>query len=116
MVVLNLTLQFLPPQERQYLLERIFRGLDSGGVLVLSEKVEFEDDNENERMRELHQAFKKTMGYSDLEISQKRTALENVLVPDDESVHRHRLREIGFTEVYQCFRCFNFASFLAIKA
>lgn len=115
MVVLNLTLQFLPPEERQNLLEKIFRGLNSGGVLVLSEKVEFEDDNENERMRELHQAFKKTMGYSDLEISQKRTALENVLVPDGESVHMNRLREIGFAEVYQCFRCFNFTSFLAIK-
>ncbi len=115
MVVLNLTLQFLPPAERQKLLERIFRGLNSGGILVLSEKVVFEDAVENERMVKLYQGFKKTMGYSDLEISQKRNALENVLVPDTERQHLERLEAIGFDEIYQCFRSFNFISYLAIK-
>ena len=116
MVVLNLTLQFLPPPERQQMLEKIYRGMNPGAVLVLSEKVVYADADENERMRTLHLAFKKTMGYSDLEISQKRTALENVLVPDESQQHIDRLRQIGFAEVYQCFRCFNFVSYLAIKA
>ena len=83
---------------------------------MLSEKVVFDDPRENERMVELYQAFKKTMGYSDLEISQKRNALENVLIPDSPTLHEQRLREIGFDEVYQCFRGFNFVSWLAIKA
>ena len=116
MVVLNLTLQFLQPEERSGLLQRIFRGLDSGGALVLSEKVEFVDAEEDARMVELYQGYKKTMGYSDLEISQKRNALENVLVPDTVERHVERLREAGFGEIYQCFRCFNFVSLLAIKA
>ena len=30
--------------------------------------------------------------------------------------HIERLRTIGFDEVYPYFRCFNFASYLAIKA
>ncbi len=115
MVVLNLTLQFLPPEERQTLLGRIFRGLSSGGILVLSEKVVFEEAAENKRMVELYQGFKKTMGYSDLEISQKRNSLENVLIPDSEQQHFNRLKSIGFDEVYQCFRSFNFISYLAIK-
>lgn len=115
MVVLNLTLQFLPPEERQKLLHGIFRGLNSGGILVLSEKVVFEDAVENERMIELYQGFKKTMGYSDLEISQKRNALENVLLPDTERQHLQRLEAIGFDEIYTCFRSFNFVSYLAIK-
>ena len=115
MVVLNLTLQFLPPAERAVLLQKIFAGLNSGGILVLSEKIVFTDAKESERMVQLYQGFKKTMGYSDLEISQKRNALENVLIPDSEQQHVQRLEEVGFDEVYQCFRSFNFVSYLAIK-
>lgn len=116
LIVLNLTLQFLQPGEREQLLGKIFAGLNQGGALVLSEKVVFEDRRENDRMVELYQAFKKSMGYSDLEISQKRNALENVLIPDSPKVHEKRLREIGFDEVYPCFRGFNFVSWLALKA
>ncbi len=115
MVILNLTLQFLDPAERPALLDRIFRTLDSGGVLVLSEKIVFDDALENRRMTELYQGYKKTMGYSDLEISQKRNALENVLIPDSGPRHEERLRSAGFNEIYPCFRAFNFVSWLAIK-
>ncbi|MDH3221615.1 MAG: carboxy-S-adenosyl-L-methionine synthase CmoA [Gammaproteobacteria bacterium] len=116
MVVLNLTLQFLPPAQRKGLLARIYTGLNPGGVLVLSEKVVFTDATESDRMTQLYLGFKKTMGYSDLEISQKRNALEDVLVPDSAELHYDRLKAIGFDEVYQCFRGFNFVSYLAIKA
>jgi tRNA (cmo5U34)-methyltransferase len=116
MVVLNLTLQFLQPEERPGLLRRIHDALHPGGILVLSEKVIFDDDRESERMMQLYQGFKKTMGYSDLEISQKRNALENVLIPDSDARHFQRLQDIGFGEVYRCFRGFNFVSYLAIKA
>lgn len=116
MVVLNLTLQFIDPAERQTLVEDIFKGLNPGGILVLSEKVEMDQAQDDQRMIQLHQAFKKMQGYSELEISQKRSALENVLVPDLESQLKTRLQQAGFTEVYQCFRCFNFVSYLAIKS
>ncbi|MCP4237002.1 MAG: carboxy-S-adenosyl-L-methionine synthase CmoA [Aestuariibacter sp.] len=116
MVLLNLTLQFVSQQARQQLLDDIYQGLNPGGILVLSEKVHLDQAREDDRMIQLHQAFKKTQGYSDLEISQKRTALENVMVPDLESQLQERLTASGFEEVYQCFRCFNFVSYLAIKA
>ena len=116
LVVLNLTLQFLPPEERAALLQRIAGALRSGGALVLSEKVVFADEQEDRRMTALYQAFKKTMGYSELEISQKRNALENVLIPDTEAQHRERLLDAGFDEVYPCFRALNFVSWLALKA
>ena len=115
MVVLNLTLQFLSPDERPGLLQKIFDGLNPGGILVLSEKIVFADAAQNERMQQLYLGFKKTMGYSDLEISQKRNALETVLIPDNEQQHEERMRSVGFTEIYQCFRGFNFVSYLAIK-
>ena len=82
---------------------------------MLSEKVVFANATESTRMVQLYQGFKKTMGYSDLEISQKRNALENVLIPDSEQQHLQRLSEVGFDEIYQCFRSFNFISYLAIK-
>lgn len=115
LVILNLTLQFIDPGKRLELISRIFRGLNPGGVLILTEKIVLEDRLDNRRMVQLHQAFKKSQGYSDLEISQKRTALENVLVCDSDSVHRQRLEQAGFSEIYLCFRCFNFNSYLAIK-
>ena len=116
LVVLNLSLQFIDPAQRQSLLTRIFAGLNPGGVLVLSEKINLDRQADNQRMIQLHQAFKKMQGYSELEISQKRSALEQVLIPDLESQLYARLQQLGFAEIYQCFRCFNFVSYLAIKS
>ncbi len=115
LVVLNLTLQFIEQDKRQWMINKIYQGLNQGGVLVLSEKVLLDDILENDRMIQLYQAFKKTEGYSDLEISQKRTALENVLISDRDTIHYQRLNEAGFSEIYQYFRAFNFVSYLAIK-
>lgn len=116
MVVLNLTLQFIDPSNRQSLLQSVYNGLNPGGILVLSEKIKLDKTADNQRMVQLHQAFKKMQGYSELEISQKRSALENVMVLDLESGLQERLQKAGFAEVYQCFRCFNFVSYLAIKS
>ena len=115
MVVLNFTLQFIPLQHREGLVRRIYEGLNPGGILVLSEKVGFADDHLNDLMVELHHNFKRANGYSELEISQKRSALENVLIPETLGLHRQRLTEAGFTSVDVWFQCFNFASLIAIK-
>ena len=86
-VVLNLTLQFLPPEERGPLLQRIRHGMREDGVLVLSEKICFDDPAEQQLMTDLYHDFKRAHGYSDLEIAQKRTALENRLVPETLDTH-----------------------------
>ena len=114
-VVMNFTLQFIPLAERKEILTNIYTGLNKGGCLILSEKLAFLDDDENEKQIDLHHAFKKSNGYSDLEIAQKRSALENVLIPETNETHLHRLKETGFTQVYQWFQCFNFSSFIAVK-
>lgn len=115
MAVLNFTLQFIPPEQRLALLRQLYEGLQPGGVLILSEKVAFEDRLHNELMIELHHNFKRANGYSELEIAQKRSALEQVLMPETLTVHRERLRLAGFTSVDVWFQCFNFASLIAIK-
>ncbi len=83
--------------------------------MILSEKVAFDDPIHNDLMIELHHNFKRANGYSDLEIAQKRSALEQVLIPETLSTHRERLRQAGFTSVDVWFQCFNFASLIAIK-
>ena len=115
MVVLNFTLQFIAKEERPALLQRIYDGLNPGGVLLLSEKIDFDDPVFNKLMVELHHEFKKENGYSDLEISQKRNSLENVLVPETLEDHLSRLNLIGFTSANCWIQQFNFTSLIAIK-
>ena len=114
-VILNFTLQFVPDEQRKNILTHICEGLNSGGILLLAEKVKFEDPAEQALMTTLHHDFKKQHGYSHLEISQKRAALENVLIPNTEKQHRQRMRDAGFSVVEQCMRCLNFSTFLGIK-
>jgi len=114
-VVLNFTLQFIPVEERERIIKTIYDGLLPGSIFVLSEKIVFPDDNENLFQIDMHHEFKKLHGYSDMEISQKRTALENVLIPDTQETHLKRLRAVGFRQVYVWFQCFNFISVVAVK-
>ena len=115
MVVLNFTLQFIAPDERQALLQKVYDGLLPSGVLIISEKITFDNPEEQTFQAELHRTFKKLNGYSDLEISQKRTALENVLIPDTLDQHQRRLQAVGFDHSNVWFQCFNFASMIAFK-
>lgn len=114
-VVLNFTLQFIDQSQRSAILDKIYRGLNPGGVLIMSEKVAFEDSHHHDLMIDLYHGFKKANGYSDLEIAQKREALENVLIPETLAQHRKRLKEVGFQDADVWFQCFNFASMLAQK-
>ena len=114
-VVLNFTLQFIPIAERDAAIQRIYAGLRPGGIMVLSEKVTFEDPHLDELNIDLHHQFKRANGYSELEVAQKRTALENVLVPETLGAHKQRISQAGFSSCDVWFQCFNFASLVALK-
>jgi tRNA (cmo5U34)-methyltransferase len=114
-VVSNFTLQFLPKQHRDELVARIYQGLKPGGVFILSEKIVLPDAETHELLIDLHHDFKRANGYSELEISQKRSALENVMLPDTIEEHQQRFRQAGFTSSVVWFQCFNFCSMVAIK-
>lgn len=113
---LNFTLQFVAPERRAKLMTRIADATLPGGVLILSEKIRFESDTEQAIQTQLHHEFKRANGYSDLEISQKRSALEQVLIPETLAEHRQRLTDAGFDQVLVWYQCFNFVSMLAIKS
>ena len=106
--ILNYTLQFLAPEDRLPLLQRLRDCLQDDGVLLLSEKLGGLD-----YFADLHWDFKRANGYSDLEIAGKRAALEDVMRIDSEETHLARLRTAGFPRPRVWFRCLNWASFVA---
>ena len=115
MVVLNYTLQFISPDDRDALLKRICDGMNPGGLLVLSEKVADEDPEMEKLLIELHHEYKRRHHYSELEIARKRAALENVLIPETVADHRARLKRAGFKRTAVWLRYFNFVSIVAIR-
>ena len=114
-VVLNFTLQFVPMAQRDHVIKRIHEGLLPGGILVLSEKVTFEDPHLDALNIDLHHEFKRANGYSEMEIAGKRAALENVLLPETLGEHKRRIGDAGFKACDVWFQCFNFASLVALK-
>jgi len=114
-VVLNYTLQFLPLEDRETMIGRIAAGLNDGGLLVLSEKVVDPDPAIEALLVNLHHEHKRRNDYSQLEISRKRTALEDVLIPETVELHRTRLLRAGFRSAAVWLRYFNFVSIIAIR-
>ncbi len=115
MVVLNYTLQFLKMEDRDELMRSIYRGLNEGGLLVLSEKVVDENTEMEQLLFDLHHEHKRRNDYSALEVSRKRAALENVLIPETVAAHRRRLADAGFGHTAVWLRYFNFVSIVALK-
>lgn len=112
---LNFTLQFIPLAHRADLITRIAHATRPGGALVLSEKIRFDDASQQQLHTDMHHEFKRRQGYTDLEISQKRTALENIMHPETLDTHRSRLLDAGYRSCEVWFQCFNFMSLVAIR-
>ncbi|WP_022964184.1 carboxy-S-adenosyl-L-methionine synthase CmoA [Halopseudomonas pelagia] len=114
-VVLNFTLQFIAPEQRLELLRAIHMALLPGGVLILSEKLRFDDPDTQRTLETMHYAFKRANGYSELEIAQKRSAIEKVMLPDTLETHLARLQHAGFRHSHSWFQSLNFCSIMAHK-
>lgn len=114
-VIVNLTLQFIPVHERTNLIKTIYNGLLPSGILLITEKTIHEHDSLTELQQEFYYKYKKENGYSNLEISQKRDALENVLIPETIESHRLRFTESGFNKIDIWQKWFNFTSFICQK-
>ena len=115
LVMLNLVLQFLPIDDRQLMINKIHAGLNNGGALLLSEKTEAKTNLEKQIINRLYLDFKKRSGYSELEISQKRQALENVMCIESIDIHCERLVSAGFSTVMPIMQALNFVTLLAVK-
>ena len=114
-VVVNYLIQFLGLDERDILFKKIFNALIPNGILILSEKVHYENKFENQRIINIHHLFKSANGYSDLEISGKRDSLEGILKTEYEEDHIFRARKVGFTKVEKILSNLNFRTFVFSK-
>ncbi len=114
-VIMNFTLQFIRKKDRQLVLDKIYNGLNDGGLLILSEKITQGDKKINNLLIDLHENFKFENLYTREEIENKKESIKNVLVEDDIETHQSRLSKSGFTKFGIWLQHFNFASFVAIK-
>lgn len=114
-MVSNYTLQFIRPLVRDTLMQKVHDALNEEGVFLFSEKVVSSDKRLNKQLIDCYYDFKKEQGYSEYEISQKREALENVLIPYTEAENIEMARRCGFRHCETIFRWANFATFIAVK-
>jgi tRNA (cmo5U34)-methyltransferase len=115
LIISNYTLQFIRPLQREKLVKKIYNSLQNNGVFIFSEKVISSDKVLSKQYIDEYYEFKKTQGYSEYEISQKREALENVLIPYTEEENKKMILDAGFTHCETLFKWVNFATFIAIK-
>jgi len=114
-VNLILTLQFIRPLRRERLIHDVYEGLKPRGALILIEKVLGEDSLFNRLFIDYYYEMKRRHGYSEMEISQKREALENVLIPYKLLENRELLLAAGFSSVDVFFKWYNFCGIIAVK-
>ena len=114
-IVANYTLQFIRPMQRVELIKRLYDGLNEGGIFIFSEKILFDDKRLDKQVVDIYYDYKKAQGYSEYEISQKREALENILIPFTIKENIQMCRDAGFSEISTIFQWANFATFVAKK-
>jgi len=114
-IIANYTLQFIRPLQRETLIKKIYNSLDSNGIFIFSEKVITENTTLNKHYIDKYYEFKKTQGYSEFEISQKRESLENILIPYSYEENKKMILNAGFKHFDCIFKWVNFSTFIAIK-
>ncbi|MEC7987599.1 MAG: carboxy-S-adenosyl-L-methionine synthase CmoA [Myxococcota bacterium] len=114
-VILNYVLQFIPPPQRDALLSKIYHALLPGGVLLLSEKLRFGDEQTEQKLRTWHHDFKAASGYSPIEIEQKARDIRQVMQTDTQEELQHRVQQAGYTAQTVWMQCYNFVSFVVEK-
>ncbi len=114
-IIMNYTLQFIPPSRRGAMMKKIFDALKPGGCLILIEKIIAETEELNELLVSGHHDFKRDQGYSKLEIAKKKEALDNILIPLKLSDNIKLLEKSGFNKIEIFFKWLNFAGLLAVK-
>jgi tRNA (cmo5U34)-methyltransferase len=114
-IIMNYTLQFIRPLNRPEFLVKVYQALRPGGILIVSEKILSLDPDLNRAFIDFYLDFKRRNGYSETEISRKREALENVLIPFSINENINLLTRAGFASCETFCQWFNFASIVAVK-
>lgn len=107
--------QFIPPRQRQQVIDRIYERLNWGGALLLFEKVRGPDARFQDILVSLYNDFKRANGFSAEEVLNKTASLKGVLEPFSTEGNLGLLRRAGFTDVMTVMKYLCFEGFLAIK-
>ncbi|WP_455939608.1 carboxy-S-adenosyl-L-methionine synthase CmoA [Helicobacter fennelliae] len=113
--IANYTMQFIRPINRLHLIKKLYNALEFGGVLLMSEKMSSTDSVFDKQMIEYYHAYKAKNGYTQSEITRKREALENVLVPYSLEENLALLKDAGFKGIEVLFKWVNFGTLIAKK-
>lgn len=114
-ILANYILQFIRPIQRQALIQKIYDSLESGGILIVSEKMTSHHRILDRQMIERYLRYKREQGYTQYEINKKREALENVLIPFSLEENMAMLKNVGFSGIEVLFKWVNFGSIIAVK-
>ncbi|WP_291950520.1 carboxy-S-adenosyl-L-methionine synthase CmoA [Campylobacter sp.] len=109
------TMQFIRPQKRQEIINKIYENLNDNGIFIMSEKILYEDARISKKMIEIYENYKQEQGYTRLEIATKREALENILIPYTQNENITMLKNAGFAKIESIFKWVNFETFVAFK-
>lgn len=114
-IILNLTLQFIPINKRTDLLRRLFLQLNENGILIITEKIKLDKKSDDIFFKNFHEFFKENNGYTKEEIDRKKIALSKTMLIESDKMHEHRFTSIGCNNFYRWFQCYNFVSWVLIK-
>ena len=110
-----LTLQFIPIEHRQGVVQNVYDALLPGGAFIVVEKVLGASAAIDALMTREYLAMKARNGYTTEEIARKRASLEGVLVPVTATWNEQLLAQAGFRRVDCFWRWCNFAGWVAVK-
>lgn len=110
-----LTLQFVPIEHRQWLIQQVYDHTEPGGAFILVEKVLGATAELDRMMVGSYLRMKRRNGYTQEEIDRKRLSLEGVLVPVTAKWNVEMLRTAGFQQVDCFWRWMNFGGWVAVR-
>jgi len=109
-----LTLQFVPIEYRQRIVQDAHDCLVPGGAFIVVEKVLGANARLDKAFVAEYLDMKRRQGYTEDQIKRKRLSLEGVLVPVTAAWNEELLRMAGFQTVDCFWRWMNFAGWIAV--
>ena len=115
-VLVILTMQFMPVEHRPAFLRDLYRITNPGGVLIVAEKILEPNPWADALTVEAYVEHKTREGYTAEQISTKARSLEGVLVPLPGETNRRLVEEAGYIDLTTFWRVLSFEAFVARKA
>jgi len=115
MIISYYTMQFIHPNVRQEVFNKVYKSLDWGGAFVLFEKVRAPDARFQDIASQLYIEFKIDQGFDHQEILGKQRSLKGVLEPFSTQGNLDMLKRSGFVDMMTIMKSICFEGFLAIK-